>query len=114
MSSTFSANLKEAGFAGQLIAALGAVLALLTPFGSGFLLAGTSCLVIGIIVAAPDARKPGPYLAEWWVLLAGAGVLCLAGYGLSFVATGLGGILAAVAAVISLVAVALGSPPEQG
>ena len=33
--------------------------------------------------------------------------------GLSFVATGLGGIIAAIAAVISLVAVALGSPPEQ-
>ncbi|MGK2932274.1 MAG: hypothetical protein ACSLFD_05840 [Solirubrobacterales bacterium] len=113
MSSTFRSNLREAGFAGQMIAALGAVLALLTPFGSGFLLAGTSCLAVGIIVAAPDARKPGPYLAEWWVVLASAGVLCLAGYGLSFVATGLGGILAAIAAVTSLVAVALGSPPEQ-
>ncbi|MBK5231822.1 MAG: hypothetical protein JJE13_02420 [Thermoleophilia bacterium] len=113
MSSTFRSNLREAGFAGQLIAALGAVFALLGPFGIGFLVAGTSCLVVGVILAAPDARKPGPFLAEWWAVLAIAAVICLAGFGLSFVVGGLGGILAAAAAVIALVAVALGAPPEQ-
>lgn len=113
LSSTFRSNLREAGFAGQLIAALGAVLALLGPFGSGFLLAGAACLAAGVIVAAPDARRPGPYLAEWWVVLATGGVICVAGYGLSFVSAGLGGILAAAGAVIALVAVVLGSPPEE-
>lgn len=113
LSSTFRANLREAGFAGQLIAALGAVLALLGSFGSGFLLAGTSCLIIGIVVAAPDARKPGPYLDEWWAVLAAAGLLCLAGFGLSYWVIGLGGILTAAAAVIALIAVALGAPPEE-
>ncbi len=113
MSSTFRSNLREAGFAGQLIAALGAVFALLGPFGTGFLLAGTGCLVVGVVVAAPDARKPGPFLAEWWVVLAAAAAICLAGFGLSYVSAGLGGILAAAAAVIALVAVALGAPPER-
>ena len=114
MSSTFRSNLREAGFAGQLIAALGAVLALLGPFGSGFLLAGAGCLAVGVIVAAPDARKPGPYLAEWWAVMAAGGLLCVAGYGLSFASEGLGGILAAIGAVVALVAVVLGSPPEEG
>ena len=113
MSSTFRSNLREAGFAGQLIAALGAVFVLLTPFGSALLITGVSLMAVGIIVAAPDARKPGPYLGEWWVVLAAAGVVCLAGFGLSYVATGVGGFIAAAGAVVALVAVALGASPEE-
>jgi len=113
LSSTFRSNLREAGVAGQLIAALGAVLALLGPFGNGFLLAGAGCLAVGIVVAAPDARKPGPYLAEWWVVLAAGGLICVTGYGLSFASDGIGGILAALGAVVALVAVALGAPPDE-
>jgi len=113
LSSTFRSNLREAGFTGLLIAALGAVLVLLGPFGSGFLLAGTACLAVGIIVAAPDARRPGPYLAEWWVVLAAGGFVCVAGFGLSFASDGLGGIIAAIGAVTALVAAALGLPPEE-
>lgn len=86
---------------------------MLGPFGFGFLLAGTSLLALGIVVAAPDAAKPGPYLAEWWAVLAVAGIICLAGFGLSFALAGLGGILVAAAAVVALVAVGLGFPPEQ-
>lgn len=113
LSSTSRSGLRDVGFAGQLIAAAGAAFALLGAFGVGFVAVGVGCLILGVVISAPYACNPGPFIAEWWTVLAVAAFICLAGLALSFVVAPLGGVLATAAAVVALVAVALGSPPEQ-
>lgn len=100
----------RAGRAGQLIAGTGAVLALLGPFSDWLAGAGAFILVLGVVLAAPVASRPGPHMDGWWAVCAVAALAALAGFGLGFVAGWLGGIVLTGAAVTALVAIALGTP----
>ncbi|MGK2954681.1 MAG: hypothetical protein ACSLFI_03290 [Solirubrobacterales bacterium] len=110
MSSTFSPNLKEPGFVGQLIAGAGAVLCLLGAFGIAFAAVGVTLVIVGVVVSAPFASFAGPFIVEWWTALAICALVCLTGFALGFLATALGGVVLAVGAIAALVVVALGSP----
>jgi len=63
-----------------------------------------------VVVAAPIAGRPGPYLAEWWAVTAVAALAALVGFGLGFAVGWLGGLVLTAAAVVALVALVLGTP----
>jgi hypothetical protein len=107
---TFSSDLKEPGFVGQMISGAGAVLALLGAFGTGFAAVGVALVIIGVVISAPSASFSGPFIVEWWTALAISALVCLTGFALGFIATALGGVVLTVGAVAVLVVVALGSP----
>ncbi|MCO5315891.1 MAG: hypothetical protein M9938_07000 [Solirubrobacterales bacterium] len=102
----------RAGRAGQLIAGAGATLALLGPVADWLAGIGVFTLILGVIVAAPVASNPGPYLDNWWPTIAVAGLICLIGFGLGFVVGWLGGLLLVGGGVTVLVTLFLGSPPK--
>ncbi|MDQ2622609.1 MAG: hypothetical protein M3Y45_06170 [Actinomycetota bacterium] len=111
MSST-SNPVHRAGLAGQLIAGLGAVLALLVPFAEWIAGAGVFILIVGVVIAAPAGRHPGPHMVEWWSVAAIGALACLVGFGLTFVVAWLGGVILVAGAVAALISVGLGSPVE--
>jgi hypothetical protein len=98
----------DAGLVGQLLAGTGATLALLGAITFALPAVGVALLVAGVIIAAPFASDPGPYLEDWWTVLGVATLVCLTGIGLWFVSTVAGGILITAGAILALVAVALG------
>lgn len=100
----------RAGRAGQLIAGTGATLALLGPFADWIAGAGVFTLILGVVVAAPVADRPGPFLAEWWSAIALAALACLIGFGLGFAVAWPGGLILAGGAVTALVTLALAVP----
>lgn len=102
----------SAGFAGQLIAGCGAVLTLLAPFGVALPAAGVFCLILGTVIAAPQGRHPGPFMVEWWSVLAVAALVCLIGFGLDFALPVIGSVAMTLGAITALIAVGLGSPVE--
>lgn len=101
----------SAGFAGQLTAAAGAVLALLGTFGAGFEYAGVALLAIGTVISAPDAGTPGPFLEEWWTILAAGTLACLVGVVLALLVSVVGAVVLSLGAIVALVSVGLGAPP---
>lgn len=109
-SSSTSDPVLRAGRAGQLIAGAGATLALLGPFADWIAGVGVFTLILGVVVAAPVAGRPGPFLAEWWSAVALAALACLIGFGLGFVAAGPGGLVLVGGAVTALVTLALSAP----
>jgi len=88
---------------------VGAALALLGPFGIALSAIGVTCLVVGVIIAAPYAGNPGPFLADWWNVLAIGALICLVGFGIGFLAGVVGGVLITIGAITALVAVGLGA-----
>jgi len=114
--STSSPNRPETigpALAGQLCAGLGAALALLGPFSTVVSGLGVAVLILGVVLAAPEARRPGPVLADWWNPLALAALACLVGFGLGFWITALGGLILTAGAVTALTAVFLGARPGR-
>lgn len=110
MSSTSKSSTPvSAGLVGQILAGVGAALALLAPFGIVIAAIGVTLLVCGVIVSAPYASTPGPFLAEWWSVLGIGALICLVGFGVSFLVGVLGGVLITVGAITALVAVGLGA-----
>ncbi len=112
-SSSTSSSVRGAGFAGQLIAGLGAALALLGPFADWVAGAGVFILILGVVVSAPAGRHPGPFMVEWWSVAAIGALACLIGFGLTFVIAWLGGMILVAGAVAALVSVGLGSPVQD-
>ncbi len=112
MSST-SSQIVRTGFAGQLIAGFGAALALLGPFADWLAGAGVFILILGVVIAAPAGRHPGPFMVEWWSVAAIGALACLIGFGLTFVLAWLGGMILVAGAVAALISVGLGSPVED-
>ncbi|HMY25347.1 MAG TPA: hypothetical protein PLB47_03915 [Solirubrobacterales bacterium] len=98
--------------AGQIAAGLGAALALLGPFSDVIAGIGVAILIIGVVLAAPAGRQPGPVMAEWWSVLALAALATLIGYGLAFWLPAPGGVLLTIGAVTSLAAVFFGTPAQ--
>ena len=117
MSSTSKSSTPvSAGLVGQLLAGTGAALALLGAFGIVVAAIGIALLFTGVIIAAPYASIPGPYLRDWWSVLGVAALVCLVGFGVWFASEVAGGVLITVGAVAALVAVGLGldlSPDES-
>lgn len=111
-SNSISDPVLRAGRTGQLIGGVGAALALLGPVAGWLAGAGAFVLILGVVVAAPVGSHPGPFLAEWWAVMAIAALACLIGFGLGFVVGWLGGLVLVAGAVTALVAVALGTPAE--
>lgn len=109
-SSSTSDPTLAAGRAGQLVGGCGAVLALLGPFSVWLSGAGAFILILGVVLAAPVANSPGPYLDGWWAVTGIAALACLVGFGLGFVIGWLGGLLLVAGAVTALVALGLGTP----
>lgn len=95
-----------------MIAGFGAVLALLGPFADWLAGAGVFILILGVVIAAPAGRHPGPFMVEWWSVSAVGALACLIGFGLTFVLAWLGGLILVAGAVAALVSVGLGSPVE--
>lgn len=96
--------------AGQIIAGLGAALALLGPFSDVVSGIGVALLIIGVVLSAPAGNQPGPVMVEWWSVLAIAALAVLCGFGLGFWLAAPGGLLLTAGAVTALVAVFLGTP----
>lgn len=109
-SSSTSDPILGAGHAGQLIAGFGATLALLGPFADWIAGTGVFILILGVVVAAPIAGRPGPVLNAWWTAVALAALACLIGFGIGFVIGWLGGLILAGGAVVALVTLALATP----
>jgi len=89
-------------------------MALLGPFGIALPAIGVTLLVVGVIISAPYASEPGPYLHDWWSVLGVAALICLVGIGVWFVAEVPGGVLMTLGAVTALVAVGLGAQASPG
>ena len=110
MNSTSKSSFQaDPGLVGQLLAGFGATLTLLGAFTIVLPAIGIALLVFGVIIAAPYASEPGPYLRDWWTVLGIAAVVCLVGIGLWFVSEPVGGLVMAGGAIGALVAAALGS-----
>jgi hypothetical protein len=105
--------LLTAGLAGQLLVGFGALLALLTPIWFPLSGAGVVLMLLGIILAAPEAGHGGPYLEHWWNFMAVAALVCLTGFALEFVIPVIGGVLLSAGGVTALVAAGLGAPPRR-
>lgn len=71
---------------------------------------GVAFLIVGVVVAAPAGRYPGPVMVEWWSILAISALAVLIGFGLAFWLPALGGVVLTAGAVVSLAAVFFGTP----
>ena len=93
--------------AALILAGAGAIVVMLTPFGTAGDVAGLVAIVLGTVLAAPAAREGQ---GGWWGLLGSGAVLSILGAIVSLASDSAGGILALVGGVAVLVAVALGFP----
>jgi len=73
---------------------------------------GVAALIVGTIVAAPAGRHPGPFMVEWWSVLAISALVVLIGFGLGFWISALGGVVLTIGAVVALAAVFFGTPVQ--
>lgn len=95
-----------------MTAGLGATLALFGPFSDVVSGIGVALLIVGVILSAPAGRHPGPLMVEWWSLLAVAAIVVLAGFGLGFWISALGGVVLTLGSLAALVAVFFGTPVD--
>lgn len=86
-------------------AILGALLILVSIFGTVVAIIGLGLIVLGTVLSAPAAPARG-----WWGLLAVGTALSIAGALISLGAETLGGLLAVVGGVLVLVGASLGFP----
>ena len=90
-----------------ILAGVGAIVVMLSPFGTAGDVAGLVAIGLGTMLAAPAAREPR---GGWWGLLGSGAVLSVLGAIVSLASDTAGGILALLGGVAVLVAVALGWP----
>lgn len=116
MSASGQIRLEEHGPAlvGQVTAGVGAALALLGPFSEVVAGIGVAVLIAGVVLSAPAGSHPGPLMVEWWSLLAIAAIVVLAGFGLGFWLSAVGGIVLTAGSVAALTAVFFGTPVRAG
>lgn len=92
-----------------LVAAAGAVAAMLGPFSTVVELVGVGLIVLGTVLSAPAARESGE---GWWANLASGAGVTAAGLVLSLLSDTLGGLLTLLGAVVVLVVAVLALPSE--
>ena len=89
------------------LAGLGAIVVMLSPFGTAGDVIGLVAVVLGTDLAAPAAREPR---GGWWGLLASGAVISALGAIIALANDTAGGALALIGGAAVLVAVALGWP----
>jgi hypothetical protein len=89
------------------LAGAGAIVLMLSPFGTVGDVLGLIAIVLGTVLAAPAAREPR---GGWWGLLASGAVLSALGAIVSLANDTAGGVLALIGGVAVLIGVALGWP----
>lgn len=97
-----------------LLAAAGALVILLRPFGDVASFSGLAAILAGTVLSAPYAPSPDEPGRGWWTMLAGGAAITLVGAALSLVAETPGGLLAVLGCVLVAIAVALAFPVGQG
>lgn len=95
---------------GMWIVVAGGTLGALSPLGTVPLVAGVSLLVLGAILSAPEAGRPGQVVGPWWSVVAIAALVALIGAGLELPVPDLGRILVVPASVVALVTAGLTLP----
>ena len=94
---------------------VGGLLGLISPLGSVPLVIGVFLLVLGTVVAAPDAGRAGSIVGPWWTVLAVASLIALIGAGLEVVFPGSGRLLVVPASLVAVVTAGLTVPaPVEG
>jgi hypothetical protein len=93
-----------------LISAAGAVLALINVGGILVAATGLGLMLVGLVLSAPAAPRPGGDAVNWWGLLGAGTALVLAGIPLELVWELGGGLLTAVGGALGVIAAALGVP----
>jgi hypothetical protein len=93
-----------------LLAAAGAAVVLLRPFGDVASFAGLAPIVAGTVLAAPYAPTSDAQGRGWWTMLASGAAITLLAAGLSLLTETVGGLLAVLGCVLVAIAVALGFP----
>ena len=99
---------------GLLAAGVGAVLVLLDLLGVVATVAGLGAIVLGTILTAPYAERPGAALRSWWTMLALGALVALLGAALELAVQALGGLLAVLGGAAVLAAAFLGYPLRRG
>ena len=92
----------------------GAALLLIGVMDTAGDVAGLIAIVLGTVLAAPFAERPGASLHGWWNVLAAGALLALAGAPLALAVESAGGLLTVLGGVLVVVAVGLGFPAREG
>jgi len=93
-----------------LLAAAGAAVILLRPFGEVASYGGVAGIVAGAVLSAPYAPRADEPGRGWWTMLAAGAAITLVGAALSLLVETLGGLLAVLGCVLVAIGVALGFP----
>lgn len=93
-----------------LLAAAGALVILLRPFGDVASYAGVVAIIAGVVLSAPYSPPPEAPGRGWWTMLAAGAVITTVAAAVSLLAETVGGLLGVLGCVMVAVAVALGFP----
>lgn len=93
-----------------LLAGAGSVLVLVGYFGLAGALTGLGAMAVATLLSLRSASHEAPGEVAWWRLLAVGTALVAVGIGIGLGLETLGGLLAAIGAVLGVVAVALALP----
>lgn len=91
----------------------GAVLLLIGVLDTAGDVAGLVAIILGTVLAAPYAERPGASIRGWWSMLAAGALLALAGAPLALAVESLGGLLTVLGGVLVAIAVGLGFPARE-
>lgn len=92
---------------------LGGILGALSPLGPLALIVGVALIVLGAVLASPDAGSSGQVIGPWWQVIALAALVALVGAGLEVVSPGLGRLLVVPASVVALASAGLTVPQPR-
>lgn len=113
MKSSWSSSTSDhstAAVVGMWSVVVGGVLGCLSPVGTVPLVLGVALIILGTVVSAPDAGRPGTIIEQWWTVLAVASLVALVGAGLGIVSGGLALVLVVPASLVALVTAGLTVP----
>jgi len=96
--------------AALLLAGAGALVILLSPFGTVVDVIALAAIVAALVLTAPARRAAA---GGWWSLLAAGAALSVLGALLALVTEPVGGVVAVLGGIAVLVAVALGYPTRR-
>lgn len=89
---------------------VGGLLGLISPLGPIPLVIGVFLLVLGTVVAAPDAGRAGSIVGPWWTIIAVASLVALIGAGFEVVFPDSGRLLVVPASLVAVVTAGLTLP----
>ena len=92
------------------LSGVGAALLLIGVLDTPGDVAGLILIILGTVLAAPYADRPGATIGNWWSMLAAGALLALAGVPLALLVESLGGLFTVLGGVLVAIAVGLGFP----